>query len=175
MIVYMTEIKLPPKKIKDNRIVIRPTPNADSRTSNSLLSEETCREDTYEHIRDVQQAMNFFSAQVARAGLMHDNTKVTEMDDYIKLVLDDVKDDDFLKSDWWIKHITKERHHLNANTPKDVDLLDVLEFICDCVVAGKSRTGRVEKKYLELSAVILKQAFWNTVNKLTNEVELEED
>lgn len=170
MIVYMTEIKLPPKKIKDNRIVIRPTPNADSRTSNSLLSEETCREDTYEHIRDVQQAMNFFSAQVARAGLMHDNTKVTEMDDYIKLVLDNVNSDDFLRSDWWINHITKERHHLNDNCPVDVTLIDVLEMIADGVMR-KGRKGYFISDELKLiDSGLLERAYWNTVKLLDDKV-----
>lgn len=166
----MAEIKLPPKKIKDNRIVIRPTPNADSRTSNNLLSDETCREDTYEHIRDVQQAMNFFSAQIARAGLMHDNTKVTEMDDYVKLVLDNVKDDDFLKSDWWIKHITTERHHLNANCPVDVTLIDVLEMIADKVMQ-KSRKGYFTSDELKLlDPTLLERAYWNTVKLLDDKV-----
>jgi hypothetical protein len=166
----MDEFKLPPKKIKDNKIVIRPTPNADSRTSNSLLSDETCREDTYEHIRDVQKAMNFFSAQVARAGLMHDNTKVTELDDYVQLVLGDVKDDDFLASDWWTTHITKERHHLNANCPVDVTLIDILEMIADMVMQ-KGRKGYFTSDELKIvDPTLLERAYWNTVKLLDDKV-----
>jgi len=166
----MNDITLPAKKTKSNKIVIRPTPNADSRTSNQFLTEETCREDTLEHVQDVQKAMNFFSAKIARAGLMHDNTKVVDMDEYIGLVLNDVKDDEFLKSDWWVKHITKERHHLNANCPVDVNLIDVLEMIADMVMQ-KGRKGYFTSDELKIiDPTLLERAYWNTVKLLDDNV-----
>lgn len=131
--------------------------------------------ETQQHRVDVARLMSFIALELNEIGYRHDWSKIEYFDQFAKDTLERQDTPDFKSRDWYKIHTTEERHHLNANTPKDVDLLDVLEFICDCVVAGKSRTGRVEKKYLELSAVILKQAFWNTVNKLTNEVELEED
>ena len=131
--------------------------------------------ETQQHRVDVARLMSFIALELNEIGYKHDWSKIEYFDQFAKDTLERQDTPDFKSRDWYKVHTKEERHHLNANTPKDVDLLDVLEFICDCVVAGKSRTGRVEKKYLELSAVILKQAFWNTVNKIIDEVEIEED
>lgn len=42
-----------------------------------------------------------------------------------------------------IKKQFKERRHLNDKVPEDVNLIDVLEMICDRVCAGMARTGAV--------------------------------
>ena len=36
-----------------------------------------------------------------------------------------------------------ERHHLNDSVPDDVNLIDVLEMVIDCTVAGLARSGEV--------------------------------
>ena len=69
-------------------------------------------------------------------------------------------------------HITRERHHLLSNAPEDVNLIDVFEYICDCVMAGLARTGEVTP--LHLPPEMLTAAFQNTVEMLKQEVVLEE-
>ncbi len=51
---------------------------------------------------------------------------------------------------------------------EDVNLIDVLDFIADCVMAGMARSGSVYP--LKLDAVILERAFQNTVEALKSNV-----
>lgn len=44
---------------------------------------------------------------------------------------------------WYQEHVKQERHHLNDRCPADVNLIDVIEMICDCVTAGLARSGSV--------------------------------
>ena len=131
--------------------------------------------ETEQHKMDVARLMSFLALELNEIGYNHDWTKIQYFEQFAQDTLERQDTPDFKSRDWYKIHTKEERHHLNANTPKDVDLLDVLEFICDCVVAGKARTGRVEKKYLELSGDILKKAFWNTVDKLIDEVQVDKD
>ena len=138
-------------------------------------SKEQLYLETEQHKMDVARLMSFIALELNEIGYNHDWTKIQYFDQFAKDTLERQDTPDFKSRDWYKIHTKEERHHLNVNTPKDVDLLDVLEFICDCVVAGKARTGRVEKKYLELSGDILKKAFWNTVDKLIDEVQVDKD
>jgi hypothetical protein len=58
------------------------------------------------------------------------------------------------------------RHHLDKadGVPTDVNLIDVLEHIADCVMAGMARSGSVYE--LKLPDEVLQRAFANTVNLL---------
>lgn len=68
---------------------------------------------------------------------------------------------DFVLGNWYQLHVNTERHHLLSRCPEDVNLLDVVEIIVDCVCAGKTRSGEVRD--LEISADILEKALKNTV------------
>ena len=131
--------------------------------------------ETEQHKIDVARLMNFLALELNEIGYNHDWTKIQYFEQFAKDTLERQDTPDFKSRDWYKIHTKEERHHLKANTPKDVDLLDVLEFICDCIVAGKARTGKVEKKYLELSGDVLKKAFWNTVDKIIDEVQVDKD
>ena len=52
-------------------------------------------------------------------------------------------------------------------------VVDVLEFLTDCVMAGKARSGDINEKYFEISDELLKKAFVNTYKLLASEVEVE--
>lgn len=65
-------------------------------------------------------------------------------------------------------HIVKERHHLNDKCPDDVDLIDVLEHICDGVMAGMARSGTYRNE--PISDDVLRRAVANTAKKLCAEV-----
>ena len=67
-------------------------------------------------------------------------------------------------------HRRLNRHHLTMadGVPADVNLIDVLDFIADCVMAGMARSGSVYP--LHLSPELLEAAFQNTVALLKAQV-----
>ena len=157
-------------------ITIRRTKNADSRTADENLSYETLKDDTIEHIDDVEKGLDLISDYIHRRGLQHDYTKIRYFDEYAENVLSKHTNEEFINSEWYQKHIFEERHHLNANCPLDVNLIDVIEMIVDCVMAGKGRTGYVTPSYLMLKdPTLLERAYWNTVKLLDENVIVEED
>ena len=164
-----TNITLP-AKAKSNRIIIRPSPNGDSRTATEFLNREVCHEDIMEHIRNVQLGMNLISKKIAQAGMLHDKTKVIYVDEYIDLVMAGVTGEEFKECGWWFKHIHEERHHLNDNVPVDVNLIDVIEMLVDGVMSSRGRLGVLDSNCCEISADVLMRAYWNTVEMLNDMV-----
>lgn len=67
-------------------------------------------------------------------------------------------------------HLETERHHLFSRVPEDVNLIDVLEMIADCVCAGISR-GNGEVRRIELDSKVLQMAVDNTVEMLKKEID----
>lgn len=152
-------------------IKIRKTNNADSRTSDEELTYEALKKDTYQHINDVSDGMDLLAKEIHNRGTLHDYTKRIYFDEFADNVLKEHTNEEFIASEWYQKHIFEERHHLNANCPLDVNLVDVLEMIVDCVMAGKGRAGRVTPAYFILKDPhILERAYWNTVKMIDDEV-----
>lgn len=151
----------------ENYILLEDSSNGDSRTSKKNPSLEEIREAVEIHINDVDKALEFWIKLLNERKGKHDYTKLENFEDeYGFLVNKGVKDEVFLKSEWWHKHITKERHHLQFYAPFDVNLIDVLELVADRVVAEKGRTGEINPDYLEIDINVLKDAYWNTVKLL---------
>lgn len=172
---YTIEFKKGMTKMTDT-IVIRRTRNADSRTADENMNRDTLLDDTTEHIRNVKDGMNYLSLLLRVAGSNHDFTKMKYFDEFARNVLAGHTDEEFINADWYQKHIFEERHHLNANCPPDVNLIDVLEMIVDCVMAGKGRSGHITPSYLILQdPSILERAYWNTIRLLDENVYVDED
>ena len=151
-------------------ITIQKSPTADTRTCDvTKVTREVLVDSSRKHIQDVQFGLAFFRQKLVEAGAAHDYTKLERMDQFFA----DFKTN-FEKHEWWDHHQKTERHHLNSPTGvrEDVDLIDVLEFITDCVMAGMARSGSVYE--LKLPAEVLEKAFQNTVAKLKAEVVVEE-
>ena len=74
------------------------------------------------------------------------------------------------ETEWWDNHRKVNRHHLlqEDGVPEDVNLIDVMEFIVDCVMAGMARSGSVYP--LELDTKVLEKAFTNTVELLKGQI-----
>lgn len=160
----------------DGYIILQDSSNGDSRTSKESPSFEEIRNAVNIHIGDVDKALEYWKSLLSEKQGNHDWTKLDNFEDeYGYLVHNGVKDDVFLKSEWWHKHITKERHHLQFYVPQDVNLIDVLELISDRVVAEKGRTGEIIKEYLEIDKNILVEAYWNTVRLLDNKTRRSSD
>ena len=145
---------------------IKKTNNPD----NGYNNKEILYIETEQHRNDVFRLMSLIALEIMETGNKHDWTKIEYFDEYAKDVKERPENPKFEERDWYKIHTEKERHHLGAKIPEDIDLIDIIEFISDSIVAGKARTGRVEKKYLELPGDILKKAYWNTINKMIKEI-----
>lgn len=147
-------------------ITISKSPTADTRTCDvTKVKRQQLLDSSRQHIADVAKAMAFFSTKLFEAAAEHDYDKLTDIDWFYE----DFKTK-FEQTGWWDNHRKIHRHHLGHadGVPEDVNLLDILEYISDCVVAGMARSGDVYA--LEASDELLRQAFENTVTLLKSQV-----
>ena len=144
------------------QITIRKNPNGDTRTAPKDITFEQFQEANDSHIEDVEMVMTYLSILLAEKGIKHDRTKKSEEKMFYRDFFSTMNDGaDFVSGQWYQMHVNTERHHLLSRCPKDVNLLDVIEMIVDCVCAGKTRSGEVRD--LEISTDILEKALKNTV------------
>jgi hypothetical protein len=129
------------------------------------VSKQTLFESSMQHIRDVGDALDLFRLMIAKAADMHDPDKLTDIDGFHSDFVTGFK-----QTEWWDRHRKLNRHHLNDSDgiPEDVNLIDVLDFIADCVMSGMARSGDVYP--LHLPPALLERAFQNTVAALKREV-----
>jgi len=147
-------------------ITINPSPTADTRTCDySKVTKQTLYDSSVQHITDVRAALAFFRDRISAAEIAHDWDKLTDIDGFHSDFLTGFK-----VTEWWDRHRKLNRHHLNESdgVRDDVNLIDVLDFIADCVMAGMARSGSVYP--LKLSPELLERAFQNTVTLLKLEV-----
>jgi hypothetical protein len=150
-------------------ITIRPSATADTRTCDfANVSKETLLASSHQHIHDVHEGLQFFSRKIAEALLAHDTDKISDIDGFHADFITGFK-----VTEWWDRHRKINRHHLTMEDgiPDDVNLIDVLDFITDCVMAGMARSGSVYE--LKLPPELLERAFQNTVELLKSEVVVE--
>ena len=156
------------------KIEIRKNPFGDTRTAPKDTDFISFSEATDWHRSDVRKVMVCIANMVKEAGKNHDWTKTGpyEIDFFrdFRAALDGKQD--FVNGTWWPTHVTTERHHLLAHCPDDVNLIDVLEMIVDCTLAGLTRSGTVRP--VEIDSEILEKAVNNTVELIKNNVEIVE-
>lgn len=158
---------------KTGKIIIKETKNCDSRAVKDPedLTEDKVKQDTLYHIEAVEKCGDFFCDLIKNQFKEHDHTKLgDDLPDFIKAMKAHLDGKSFKDQPWWKTHLT-ERHHLNDKVPEDVNLIDVLEMICDCVSAGLARTGEIYD--LTIPDKVLKDAFNNTVEMLKKKIEVE--
>lgn len=150
-------------------ITITKSATADTRTCDfANTSKETLLASSRTHIGDVVKALAFFSGKLTEAAGEHDYDKLTTIDwfhaDFVT---------GFKETGWWENHRKIHRHHLGQEdgVPADVNLLDLLEYIADCVMAGMARSGSVYD--LAITPELLEGAFKNTVELLKSNVAVE--
>lgn len=141
-------------------MIVKKSPNADSRTMSLEADKEELIRSTESHISDVSNGLKFIADALAARGATHDHTKTANMDEfYAALKSGHIKD-----TGWYQKHITEERHHLKSHVPEDVNIIDVIEHLVDCTMAGLTRSGSIYD--VDLSAELLQVAVQNTVELL---------
>lgn len=145
---------------------IQPSPTADTRSCDySKVTKDQLRDSSIKHIQDVRRALAFFVALLGDAIDTHDSDKIGELAwfhaDFIT---------GFKQTGWWDNHRRITRHHLFKpdGVPEDVNLIDVLECVADCVMAGMGRTGAVYP--LQLDPELLQRAVTNTVELLKRQI-----
>lgn len=156
-------------KIKRNTL-------GDTRTAERFPTISEFYESNYMHRKDVESLMVFVANKIRSSGEKHDWTKMTEPHKsmFYQAMYNTMKHDAvFEMSEWARMHYEKlERHHLGRHVPEDVNLVDVIEMVCDCVAAGLARSGSVRP--INIDSDVLQKAVNNTVLMLVDEVEVEE-
>lgn len=143
--------------------------NGDTRTAKKGVSFEEFQQANDMHRLDVKNVMNDLAYCMELKGLNHDYTKKTEERLFYNNFLSTMNEGtDFVNDEWYQLHINSERHHLLSNCPDDVNLLDVLEMIADCVCAGMARSGEVRD--IEINEEILNKALKNTVTYIKSRI-----
>lgn len=153
-----------------SKILIEKTPNADTR-SMEKIDYDLIYEDTKKHINAVKNVMEELANVIKLKGIQHDWTKLVYFDMFFNDLSTKKTGAEFKSLEWWKLHL-KERHHINDKCYSDVNLIDVLEMVVDCVCAGKARTGNVYP--IELSNDILQKALTNTTQMLMEMIEVKE-
>jgi len=147
-------------------IEIQKSATADTRTCDfANTSKETLLASSLQHIGDVQAALAMMSGLLLQAAGRHDYDKLTDIDGFHRDFVTG-----FTQTTWWDAHRRLNRHHLLQpdGVPEDVNLIDVLDMICDCVMAGMARSGTVYP--LDIDDAVLRRAFDNTVELLKTNV-----
>lgn len=150
-------------------IKIKQSKTADTRSCDyTSVSKQTLLASSLQHIDDVKKGLDFFKEMLNDSAVNHDFDKITDLDSFHSDFITGFKN-----TTWYDKHRKINRHHISSDdgVPKDINLIDVLEYITDCVMAGKARTGEVFP--LDLNVEVLKTAFNNTVDLLKNNVTVE--
>ena len=142
------------------------SPTADSRTCDvAQVTEDQLKQSSLDHIRDVGKAIAFFNAELTQRAAEHDYDKLTEIAWFYECFRTK-----FYDTSWWDNHRKIHRHHLGQvdGVPSDVNLIDVLEMVADCVMAGMARSGEVYD--IELDNELLQRALTNTVELLKSQI-----
>ena len=145
-----------------NKIKIIKNPHGDTRHAPKDTTFAEFHQANFDHILDVQAVMFALAKRLEKQGEDHDRTKLEYEErfwrDFQAALLNG---EDFTKSWWYLMHVHEEKHHPLSNCHHDINLLDVIEMIVDCVCAAKTRAGSLGQ--LKLDEDILRLAFRNAV------------
>ena len=151
-------------------IKIQKSETADTRTCDfKNVTKETLYSASRQHIRDVRAALDFFRQCLIVSGQNHDPDKLTDIDGFHADFVTG-----FEQTGWWDRHRKLNRHHLEQEDgiPEDVNLIDFLEYIADCTMAGMARSGSVRP--LVFDPALLVRAAENTAAMLKAQVVVED-
>ena len=154
-------------------ITIYKNPNGDTRTAPKGITFEEFQEANDMHRSDVGDVMYELSRIVDNAGENHDCTKKSQERMFFRDFLNTQKNGaDFVNGEWYQLHTHAERHHLLSHCPDDVNLIDVMEMVADCVCAGMTRSGEIRD--LEIDTDILNRAVNNTAQLIKSMIKVED-
>jgi hypothetical protein len=152
-------------------IVIKPSPTADTRSCDwSKVSKQQLCDSSIQHRSDVRKGFNFFIFMMQKQADLHDHDKLSDIDSFHA----DFQTG-FEQHEWWDRHRKINRHHLlqEDGVPDDVNLVDVLDLIIDCTMAGLARSGDIYP--ITISPDVLQRAFENTCELLKSHTVVQRD
>lgn len=155
-----------------DKVYIRKNTLGDTRTAEHMPTRYEFDLSNSLHVVDVKQLTKSFCDEMIGRISYHDWTKKSEP--YATMFYDDMKanieegKEPFTDMEWYKLHVNLERHHLNDRVPDDVDLIDVIERLVDCVSAGMARSGSVYD--VTVPDDVLQKAVANTVKKMIDAV-----
>lgn len=158
-------------------ITIKKSSTADTRTCDkSTVTEQQLLESSVQHIGDVGKGIAFFAGRLTEAASIHDYDKLSKIGWFHKDFTTDIVipgTSTPVPGGWLENHYRIHRHHCDKDggCPDDVNLIDVLEHIADCVMAGMGRAGDVWP--IKLSDELLQRAVANTAALLKSNVIVE--
>ena len=155
-------------------VEIDKSPNADSRTADKgKVSFEDFSKATDMHREDVKNVIYELARRLREIGDKHDWTKKEQEDEYYDSYVTSKKNGtDFHNSDWYKNHVKEERHHIKYHVAPDINLLDILEVICDHCCDELVEKGKVGK--MDIDEDVLMKAFNNTVELVKSFIRLDD-
>lgn len=155
---------------KQERTVIKIKKNGlgDSRTADRTPNFDEFQHANDMHIQDVSNVMELLADMILNAGEQHDWTKKRYEGDFYRDLCKAIYDEDFdfESAPWYQMHIKTERHHITKHCKDDINLIDIMEHLVDCVCAGKARNSTGKVYPIKISDEILQKAVANTVKLL---------
>jgi hypothetical protein len=155
----------------DKEIFIKKSETADTRTCDyENVSVNTLLQSSKSHIGDVKKGINWIIDKLQKAGDNHDHTKIEHIDMFHKDFIGGFK-----TQDWYNLHKKEERHHIAVPEGRrdDIDLIDVIEYMVDGIMAGLARAGEYRKE--DIPKDLLNKAFNNTVDKMLKVIKVENE
>lgn len=150
-------------------ITIQKSETADTRTCDfTKVDKPTLEAASVSHIRDVYAGLRHYQEQLEERAKLHDFDKLSNLDGFHHDFVGGFK-----STKWWDEHRRINRHHIDKEDGRreDINLVDVIEHIVDCVMAGMARSGSVYD--IELPDEVLQVAVKNTVEALKRNVEVD--
>ena len=130
--------------------IIYKNSNGDTRTAPKNVTFKEFQKANDMHREDVKNTMNEVAFLLMKKGKKHDWTKKDYEEMFYNNFLSTLNNGtNFIEDEWYQLHIEKEKHHLFSKCHDNVDLLDVIEMVVDCVCAGKARSGEIKEKWYE--------------------------
>lgn len=155
------------------KIILKHNGCGDTRNAPKDTTFKQFHEANLSHIKDVKSVMYYLAKRLGKQGQEHDWTKLEFEEEFWKDFQNSLLNNaDFVNAWWYQMHIKEERHHPTSYCHEDINLLDIIEMIVDCICAGKARAGKVRQ--LEINDAILKKAFDNTVKLVDDITEVKE-
>lgn len=122
------------------------------------FDENNCAKLIDEHVSIIKEYLKWCAESLYSRGAMHDYSKRTNL----RLYLDSLNGDN--EEQWNDVHSKSERHHLHNSIPKNVNLFDVIEHICDRVSCMEQ--GEVFENVDILDGNLLRRAYANTLKMI---------
>lgn len=122
------------------------------------------------HRENVYKVMNEIAWYINETGTLHDWTKETFYEDYYQDTIEREYETDYNNREWYKIHTKYERHHIPSNPPVDINLIDIIEMIVDCIVTPIQNNTSINYDYLKLDETLLKEAYWNTITLIEDNI-----